>query len=189
VEESKYLPIAQESERRFRIVLIKDLLLRLGAGGIKDEAAEYIQDKFDADRISAFDFFPGMASLLRELASRVVQIVITNGPAFSQLPKLERVSLSSLVDHVIVGGMEPEQKPAKSIFQKALALAECAPSEAIHVGDSVSADITGAKRCGITSIWVQHGQTMPTQSHEQPSFTVASPVELPELINGLLVHP
>ncbi|MEH6652034.1 MAG: hypothetical protein V7707_18585 [Motiliproteus sp.] len=56
-------------------------------------------------------------------------ILNTNGPEFSQIPKLEAVSLAEHVDHFIIGGQEPEQKPARSIFDKALTLANRTASE------------------------------------------------------------
>ena len=111
--------------------------------------------------------------------------MITNGPEFSQIPKVERINLKDHVDHIIIGGQEPEQKPARSIFDKALTLAQCKPHEAIHVGDSLASDIAGAHNCGITSVWIQHQQPLDAELGINPHHTLLHPSEIPQLIRDL----
>ena len=93
--------------------------------------------------------------------------------------------LAEHVDHIIIGGEEPEQKPAVSIFEKALRLAGCEAHEAIHVGDSLASDIAGAHNSGITSVWVQHQQPLDAELGIDPHHSVMHPDEIPELIRGL----
>ena len=153
----RYMPVIDtEGEGGFRIQLICDLLVAQGVSEVSDSDAKVLQDKFDADRIDAFSFYPGIADFLLEARKLFTLVVITNGPEFSQVPKVEAVKLSEYVDHIIIGGQEPEQKPSPSIFQKALKLAGCEAHEAVHVGDSLAADIVGAHNSGITSVWIQH---------------------------------
>ena len=85
--------------------------------------------------------------------------------------KSSGVALQNFVDHIIIGGLEKEEKPAKSIFEKAMRLADCQPDEAIHVGDSLKTDIAGANNAGIRSIWVSHGEELKA-SLASPDFTV-----------------
>ena len=92
--------------------------------------------------------------MLCELRKDYKIIVITNGPEYSQVPKVNKIRMYDYCDHVIIGGQEPEQKPAKSIFLKALALADCKNSETIHVGDSLVSDIHGARNVGIKTLWI-----------------------------------
>lgn len=89
---------------------------------ICDETAQSLQDKFDTVRLKAFDFYPSIVEFLAEARKLFTLVVITNGPEFSQRPKVERVNLAEHVDHIIIGGQEPEDKPAPSIFNKALKL-------------------------------------------------------------------
>ena len=186
-QEQRYLPIAeQESEGAFRVQLITDLVTSVN-GSIDDTKAEKLQNSFDLFRIEAFDFFAGIPEFLQEARKYFVLVVITNGPEFSQLPKLEAVKMSKYVDHIIVGGQEPEQKPAKSIFKKALSLADCEAHEAIHIGDSLAADVAGAHGIGITSVWVQHQQPLDAELGINPSHSVVQPIEVPEIIKKL--HP
>ena len=185
-QHTRYMPIIeQQSEEDFRLQLIKDLLTERGANNISDVAAQALQDKFDSDRLESFDFYPGIVEFLAEARKLFTLVVITNGPEFSQTPKVERVHLADHVDHIIIGGQEPEEKPAISIFEKALKLANCQAHEVIHVGDSLASDIAGALNSGITAVWVQHQQPLDAELGINPHHTVLHPSEIPALISQL----
>lgn len=187
-QRQRYLPLAEtQGERAFRLQLIRDLLASQGCNEVSDQLAGMIQDRFDEDRLKAFHFYPGIREFLQEARKYFTLVVITNGPEYSQIPKVEAVKLADYVDHIIIGGQEPEQKPAASIFEKALALAGCEAHEAIHVGDSLAADIAGAHNSGITSVWIQHQQPLDAELGINPHHTLMHPGEIPELINRL--HP
>lgn len=188
-QRQRYLPIIeQQGEAEFRVQLIRDLLAEQGVSDFPEQAAQQLQDNFDRDRMRAFNFYPGIAAFLREARKYFTLVVITNGPEYSQLPKVQAVNLADYVDHIIIGGQEPEQKPAASIFQKALALANCEAHEAIHVGDSLAADIAGAHNSGITSVWIQHQQPLDAELGINPHHTVLHPIEIPDLINQWYPH-
>jgi N-acylneuraminate-9-phosphatase len=185
---ARYMPIIeQQGEGAFRLQLIRDLLAEQGILEVSDADALALQNTFDSNRLKAFDFYPGIVEFLVEARKYFTLVVITNGPEFSQRPKVETVRLAEYVDHIIIGGQEPEQKPAISIFQKALRLADCEAHEAIHIGDSLAADIAGAHNSGITSIWIQHQQPLDAELGINPSHTVLHPSEIPALIRKL--HP
>jgi N-acylneuraminate-9-phosphatase len=185
-QRARYLPIIeQQSEGAFRLQLIRDLLAEQGVDEVGEAAAQALQDNFDSNRLKAFDFYPGISMFLAEARKLFTLVVITNGPEYSQIPKIEAVNLAEYVDHIIVGGQEPEQKPARSIFDKALKLANCEAHEAIHVGDSLAADIAGAQNSGITTVWIQHQQPLDAELGIDPHHTVLHPSEIPALIREL----
>ncbi|WP_428604998.1 HAD family hydrolase [Sedimenticola sp.] len=185
-QRERYTPIIkQQGEDAFRIQLIEDLLVELGAQRVNQSVAQALQRQFDRDRLAALEFFPGIEEFLAEARQLFTTVVITNGPVFSQIPKIEAVNLAAHVDHIIIGGQEPEEKPARSIFEKALKLADCEAHEAIHVGDSLAADIAGAHGSCITSVWVQHQQPLDAELGITPHHTVLHPSEIPALIRQL----
>jgi HAD superfamily hydrolase (TIGR01549 family) len=185
-QRKRYMPIIElQSEGEFRIQLIRDLLEEQGIIDASETTIQHLQNKFDADRLAAFDFYPGIKNFLIEARKLFTLVVITNGPEFSQIPKLEAVNLAAYVDHIIIGGQEPEQKPARSIFEKALKLANCEAYEAVHVGDSLAADIAGAHSSGLSSIWIQHQQPLDYELGIDPHHTILHPDELPALIREL----
>jgi HAD superfamily hydrolase (TIGR01509 family) len=185
-QRARYLPIIREQgEGAFRLQLIRDLLAEQGVADVSEQAARDLQNRFDSDRLEAFHFYPGIEEFLLEARKLFTLVVITNGPEFSQIPKVEAVNLTAYVDYIIIGGQEPEQKPARSIFDKALRLANCEAHEAIHVGDSLAADIAGAHGSGITSVWIQHQQPLDAELGIDPTHTVLHPSEIPALIREL----
>ncbi len=182
----RYMPIIEQaSEGAFRLQLLRDLLREQGVDVADDAVIQGLQDQFDRDRLAAFDFYPGIAAFLAQARQLFTLVVITNGPEFSQIPKVEAIKLAEHVDHIIIGGQEPAQKPARSIFDKALKLANCEAHEAIHIGDSLAADIAGAHDSGITSVWIQHQQPLDAELGIDPHHTVMHPSEIPALIFGL----
>ena len=185
-QRARYLPIVQQqSEVAFRLQLIRDLFAEYGVEAVDQAAVQALQDNFDRDRLNAFHFYPGIVEFLAEARKLFTLVVITNGPEYSQVPKVEAINLAEHVDHIIIGGQEPEQKPARSIFDKALRLANCAAHEAIHVGDSLATDIAGARDSGITSVWIQHSQPLDAELGINPHHTVMHPGEIPALIRKL----
>ncbi|MGL4827364.1 MAG: HAD family hydrolase [Vibrionaceae bacterium] len=145
----------------FRLALIQTLFAEQNIE-LDLEKAQQIQTQFDKLRMAALQFFPGIEAMLRRLRAKYTLVVITNGSSFSQRPKIATLKLEAFVDHILVGKEQPEEKPATSIFETALALAGCSAQEAIHVGDSFECDITGAYHTGIANIWVtKSGQDTP----------------------------
>lgn len=184
-QQAKYLPIAQQSEQAYRLRLISDLLTEQQVVDVPEQLAQNLLDTFDNERIHALAFYPGITNFLTEAKQLFTLVVITNGPAYSQIPKLKKLKLADYVDHIIIGGQEPEQKPARSIFEKALKLAQCEAHEAIHVGDSLAADIAGAHNSGITSVWIQHQQPLDAELGINPHHTLINPDEIPALVRQL----
>ncbi|TOM32265.1 HAD family hydrolase [Vibrio parahaemolyticus] len=170
-------------ENAFRCGLIQRILAEDGIH-IDAEQAQQAQHYFDSARMGAFTFFPGVKEMLTDLRKHYKLVVITNGPIFSQHPKLKATQMDEWVDHIIVGGEEPEEKPAASIFQKALNLVDIKPEEALHIGDSLAADIAGANNMGILSVWVNAtGASNPTEI--TPNFEIRETVELKEILKTL----
>ncbi|TOQ80831.1 HAD family hydrolase [Vibrio parahaemolyticus] len=170
-------------ENAFRCGLIQTILAENGIH-IDAEQAQQAQHYFDSARMGAFTFFPGVKEMLMDLRKHYKLVVITNGPIFSQHPKLKATQMDERVDHIIVGGEEPEEKPAASIFQKALNLVDIKPEEALHIGDSLATDIAGANNMGILSVWVNAtGASNPTEI--TPNFEIRETVELKEILKTL----
>ncbi|MGQ4497410.1 HAD family hydrolase [Vibrio parahaemolyticus] len=170
-------------ENAFRCGLIQTILAENGIH-IDAEQAQQAQHYFDSARMGAFTFFPGVKEMLMDLRKHYKLVVITNGPIFSQHPKLKATQMDEWVNHIIVGGEEPEEKPAASIFQKALNLVDIKPEEALHIGDSLAADIAGANNMGILSVWVNAtGASNPTEI--TPNFEIRETVELKEILKTL----
>ncbi|MCK5881772.1 MAG: HAD family hydrolase, partial [Sinobacterium sp.] len=58
--------------------------------------------------------------------------------------------------------------------------------EAIHVGDSLSADIQGAINANIKNVWIQHQQT--PDASIQADWVINTPLDLEDLLDNILSH-
>lgn len=57
-------------------------------------------------------------------------------------------------DGIVTSEEARAYKPRKEIFELALGKFNLAPGEVVHIGDSCSGDIQGAKSAGIDAIWI-----------------------------------
>ena len=90
-------------------------------------------------------------------------------------------------EEILVGGEEPEPKPAASIFRKACERVQCSEGEALMVGDSLACDILGGHNAELAgTVWVdRHSRGLPADfSGKPPAHTVASVLELPLVLLG-----
>jgi len=79
------------------------------------------------------------------------------------------------------------RKPDARIFQLALDHFKASPRNSVMVGDLLEADILGANRLGIYSIWINRRAPTPTNGELeiQPQAIVASLSEIPKLIQEI----
>jgi putative hydrolase of the HAD superfamily len=80
------------------------------------------------------------------------RVVVVSNWDVSLLEVLELTGLAPLLDGVVTSAAAGAAKPAAAIFRHALALAGVDPENALHVGDSPSEDVAGARACGIPAI-------------------------------------
>ena len=81
---------------------------------------------------------------------------------------------------IVCADMVNAYKPHRELFQKALEFAGCKPEEAIHIGDSYSSDVLGARTVGIKPILVQRNDD--TQYEDEELITVRSLAEILDLL-------
>lgn len=173
-----------ESETGYRARLLSQTILnetgmQLPAGTLVDYTRLFMEL-----RMKHFDFFPETEEMLARLRRNHKLVVVTNGPLFSQEPKVKRVDLPNHVDEIILGGALEHQKPHPSIFELACRKACCTSSEAIHVGDRLDSDIQGAANAGITSVWLT-AKDGPENPSPRPDHIIHEITELEELLHGL----
>lgn len=93
-------------------------------------------------------------ALARERAEAVG--LITNGSRETQTEKLESLGITDAFDVSVfvdpANGIPPKPEPAP--FETAFAALGTGPEDAIHVGDSLYADVAGANAVGMDSAWL-----------------------------------
>jgi len=100
----------------------------------------------------SFVAFPDVVPALRDLRARGTRLVVVSNWDCSLPEWLEGAGLASLLDGTVSSAAAGEPKPGPAAFTAALALAGVAAGEALHVGDSLDADVEGARGAGIRAV-------------------------------------
>ncbi len=111
--------------------------------------------------------------------------VVTNGAPEMQAPKLEALGLDDAFDVVVHAGYDAPSKPDPRPFDVALDALDAGPDRTIHVGNSLSSDVAGARAAGLRSVWIPvDDQAAPDDGRAVPDHTLSSLAELPALVRG-----
>jgi putative hydrolase of the HAD superfamily len=111
------------------------------------------------------DVDPGARPALEALAARGLTLAVvsntmrTPGAVLRQL--LERYGLLSFFKHTTFSDEVGVRKPAPEIFALSLSAVGAEPSTAVHVGDDVRLDVSGARAAGMRAI---HLTSVPDRS-------------------------
>jgi len=96
--------------------------------------------------------FKGAIEILEYLKQKYTLHIITNGFNEVQIPKMENAKILSYFDQIITAESVGVKKPNPKIFLHAMLLAGAEPHNSIMIGDSLEADIEGAKHIGMQAI-------------------------------------
>ena len=107
--------------------------------------------------LEALEFrpYPDVLPALRELRERGVTLVVASNWDCSLPEWLGPTGITELVDGVVTSAEVGAPKPDPRVFERALAIAGVAASEALHVGDKVDNDVQGAAAAGVRAVLVQ----------------------------------
>jgi putative hydrolase of the HAD superfamily len=98
------------------------------------------------------------------------------GPAF--VDEVEQLGLTPYFESLAVSCEVGYMKPHKLLFEHALGELGVSGSEALHVGDSLVADVRGAQALGMTAVWRVPRKKLDEPSGIQPDFTIHTLREL-----------
>lgn len=167
------LPTA-ETDREFHENLFEAAARRAEAGPDPSVAPSLAEAYLGAYDPSAVRFRPGAETALEAARETAPVALVTNGSRETQTHKLEALGIADAFDVSVfidpANGVPP--KPDAAPFERALSGLAADPSEAIHVGDSLHADVAGANAVGMDSAWIDPGHEVPG-AHE-PTYELQS---------------
>jgi putative hydrolase of the HAD superfamily len=105
-------------------------------------------------RFRAYDDALPALVRLRELGLRL--LCVSNWD-YALPTVLGEVGLVHALDFTVTSAAVGARKPDPAIFAAALEVAECEAGEALHVGDSPTEDIEGARAAGIRALLIDRG--------------------------------
>jgi HAD superfamily hydrolase (TIGR01662 family) len=125
------------------------------------------------------ELFPDVLETLRALRERGYRLAsITNrgysGPRFRE--EMAELGLTELFEHVAVSCDVGYMKPHPRLFQYALEQMGVAAEDCVMVGDSLRADVEGAKTLGMITIWRRPPTGEPLEpATDEPEAGAVSP--------------
>lgn len=99
------------------------------------------------------NLFEGAIEVLEYLLLKYKLHIITNGFEEVQVEKLKKSEILHFFDRVITSESVGVKKPNPLIFNHALALTNTTPDKSMMIGDNYEADILGAQRIGMRTIF------------------------------------
>lgn len=98
----------------------------------------------------------GAVSLLKHLRDNGCSLGLVSNFADGDEGRdlLSHLKLTSYFDVIVFSGDVGWRKPNRRIFETALSALHAEAREVLHVGDELRADIWGAGRCGMTTVWL-----------------------------------
>ena len=164
---------------------IKAILFDLG-----DTLIAELDGPADVDT-TEFKVLDDVAEVLQKLKSGYKLAIVSNTYSWGDKEvsgALSRKDLTRFFDAIVTSVDAGSRKPDDGIYRKALDLLDCAPKEAIMVGDRVDTDIAGANMIGMTSILCRWNERYPAEVKDDsylPDYIIGSIDELPSLIEFL----
>lgn len=124
---------------------------QLGAAARDLDPEELLSTLLDSLQFRAFAEVPDALARWRAAGLR---LVVASNWDISLHDVLERTGLRELLDGVATSAEVGASKPAPQVFVEALSLAGVGAADALHVGDSLDADVEGARGAGIEAVWL-----------------------------------
>jgi putative hydrolase of the HAD superfamily len=142
------------------------------ASGHPESLADEALEVFFAAR-NQVEFYPDVLPALLRLRKRYRLFALSNGNA-----DLDRCGLAAYFDGHVTARSAGAAKPDARIFARLLEEAGVPAAEVLHVGDDPLADVVGAMRAGMQSIWLNRdGREWPA-ALPQPARTVTTLTDL-----------
>lgn len=132
---------------------------------ISDDFINLVSEEYITHLSSFNNLFPNTVDVLDYLQPKYRLHIITNGFQEIQKKKLRNSGIHDYFTQIIDSEMAGVKKPNPIIFQLALERAKVEPHKSLMIGDSLEADILGAKAVGLHTIHFNaHREDAHTQS-------------------------
>lgn len=120
---------------------------------VSDDLINSLADDYLVELAKFHKLFDGTHELLTYLKLKYKLHIITNGFNEVQNAKLVNSGIKKYFDKIITSEVVGAKKPNPKVFEYALKLANAQKRESIMIGDSWEADVMGAKKFGMKSIY------------------------------------
>lgn len=160
-----------EGQRQARA---RDFAARHGVALDDEQASAWFADYFE-HYVAAWTLHDDALPALDSLQERIPGVrfgLITNGDLAFQRRKVEAVGLNARIEHLIASGEVGVPKPDAAIFRFACDTFGVRPDQAAYVGDRLRTDAIGAASAGLTGVWLNRRDAVPSPDDERDAERV-----------------
>ncbi|MFM2483068.1 YjjG family noncanonical pyrimidine nucleotidase [Celerinatantimonas sp. YJH-8] len=170
----------QLDKQQLRAIRFSETFRQLGVNEGHFELTPIAMDEWYLHHCAEMDgVFPGCYECLDILQQYFHLHLITNGFTETQYKKMASAKLTHYFEQVFVSDEVGAHKPDPAIFEYAMQAVHTVPEACLMVGDSLLADIEGAKRAGIDQVWFNPNHQPSLQSM---TYQIQQLLELPTLL-------
>ena len=177
-------------ETTYHLVL-RELLKELGHAEVAESVLRSALDALYAITQSNWQLESDTIETLEALKSEEYRLgIFSNAGDNKDVQDLiESFGIQKYFDFVLTSAACFYRKPHPRAFEIALAQWNAPPNEAAMIGDSLEADILGAKNLNITSIWITRRAKFEDEEMRriQPDFSLRKLSELPATLDRLAI--
>ena len=145
--------VAEPDGRRFWHALVHATFARIALPDDFDTFFEELYQLFS--RPEVWRLYPECLPVLRTLGQRGYIVGVISNWDIRLQGLLRGLGVTACVQHVTISAVVGWEKPHGRIFAHALDAVGVAPARAVHVGDSLHADVQGARRAGMQPLWLR----------------------------------
>ena len=157
----------------------------LGVEPSRELVAEALKAHCEAILSHRFVYDDALVALEELRDAGAVMAVVSNVSVHDlAVESLKRLGLLGYFKAVVTSAQVGWRKPHPAIFAEALRRLDCAPSEAVFVGDDPVADVEGAKGVGMKAVLVERRGAKPCR-RAQPDLRLTSLRELCSALEAL----
>ncbi|HSO24277.1 MAG TPA: YjjG family noncanonical pyrimidine nucleotidase [Chondromyces sp.] len=128
------------------------------------------------------ELIDGAAEVAARLAARARLLIVTNGLAEVQRPRLAASAVGPYIAGIVISEEVGSAKPDGGIFRAAFEAMGGPPKrDVLMVGDSPTSDIAGGRDFGIDTCWFNPARA-PRPADVEPTFEIARLEELLEIV-------
>lgn len=169
-------------------IVLREMLSEKGYPKVSDKIIRHALDVFYAHTQPNWSLEEDATLMLRTLEAGGYRLGLVSNAGDNKdvFQLVDRFQIEPFFDFILTSAACSYRKPHSRIFELALAHWNIPAQEIAMVGDSLEADVAGAKQLGIYTVWitrrVSHGAT---RSEVQPDASIHALSELPGLLSRL----
>ena len=171
------------------ITILESCLRKFKVAGITKQQKQFLLKAYYAVSEAQWQLPYETLIVLRRLQGEGYRMAVISNAADSANVhrQIEKARLAEFLEQVLISNDLDMRKPDPRIFYRMLGVMNTDPDRVVMVGDTLDADIIGARNSGISSVWFTRWANAPGNAFLRkvirPDATIYSLLQLPRVLS------